>query len=101
MEDLLGGRAFSRIWVEHLGDKGASLMAEVGGNAVLVVLDALVGLLQTLCLKGRPANQQCVAGRGEEGDDYDIAPLVAPATASLRRCWHTYRTHPMDQTSTS
>ena len=97
VEDLLGGGALGRVWVEQLGDEGTGLVAERGGDAVLVVLDTLVGLFQTLCLEGRPAYQQGVAGGKRQS--YDTVLLVAPATTSLRR--HTHRTHPMDQMSTS
>ena len=57
--------------MEQPGDEGTSVVAERGRDAVLVVLDSLVGLLQALCLEGRPAYQHGVAGG--ERQSYDTA----------------------------
>jgi len=57
-EYFVDGGAEAGLGLEQLGDEVARRAAHLGGDVVLVGLDALVGLLERLRLEGRLADEQ-------------------------------------------
>ncbi len=62
--------------MEQLGDQGLGRWADVVWDVVLVVLDPVIGLLQTLRLKRRLANEQGIAEEQKRGN-HSLGPPEA------------------------
>ncbi len=81
-KDVCGGGAEGGVRVEQLGNQGLGRWAYVVWDVVLVVLDPVIGLLQTLCLKRRLANEQGIAEE-QKWCNHSLG-LLRPASQTYR-----------------